>query len=289
MFTLENESLKVTIKLKGAELDSIHNKLNKIDYLWSGDATYWGKKSPVLFPIVGSLKNNTSFVNDKSLHLTRHGFARDAEFFVTEESNDAITLSLESNEDTLQVYPFHFRFDITYTLKDSTLSVTYLVRNTGDDDLFFSVGGHPAFKLPLDESMTYGDYYLEFNKKETAGRWPINDEGLIETRSTPLLNASNHLQLSRELFYQDAVVLKGLQSHKVLLKADNSAVGLELDFTGFPYLGLWAAKGADFLCIEPWCGVTDTAATDQQFASKEGINHLLPAETFERTWAVTVF
>jgi galactose mutarotase-like enzyme len=289
MFTIENTNLTVIISPKGAELQSIYNKELKQEYMWSGDAAFWGKHSPVLFPIVGTLKDDTYFFNDKTYHLGRHGFAREMEFTVTEQTSSTITLRLENNEDTLAKYPFAFRFDIRYELTDSSVKVTYSVGNTGQSAMYFSVGGHPAFKLPLMDGAGYNDYYLEFNHPEQAGRWPISKDGLIETIPVELLNNTNRLSLTKELFQHDALVFKGLSSNSVDLKSDKDVHGLSFDFTGFPYLGIWAAKNADFVCIEPWCGIADSVNNDQQLIKKEGIHALQPGKSFERSWSVTVF
>jgi galactose mutarotase-like enzyme len=289
MYSIESEILKVTVQQKGAELDSIFNRANNQEYLWSGDAAFWGKKSPVLFPVVGTLKNDTYYTNGKSYHLSRHGFARELLFEVSSQTANTITFTLRSNDDTYQKFPFHFRFDIIYAVTGNLLSVTYRVTNTGKAEMFFSVGGHPAFRLPLTAGSSYSDYYLEFSEEENAGRWPISKEGLIEKTSIQLLDNSRRLPLTKELFHNDAIVLKNLRSDKVKLKSDKSAEGIEFDFTGFPYLGLWAAKNADFICIEPWCGIADSVDADQQLETKEGINKLEADEVFERTWRVTLF
>jgi galactose mutarotase-like enzyme len=289
MLTIENEVLKVSVRTKGAELDSLFNKQEQLEYMWSADPQVWGKKSPVLFPVVGTLKDNTYFVNGKSYQLGRHGFARDMEFTVAAHTNDTVTLALESNAETLAKFPFHFRFAITYWIEQNRLSVLYSVTNTGDARMFFSVGGHPAFKLPLDENNDYNDYYLLFSQHEHAGRWPISKDGLIETQSIPLLGNADRLPLKKELFHKDAIVFKHLHSTNVKLTSDKSRAGLDFDFDGFPYLGIWAAKNADFVCIEPWCGIADSVNTDQQLEHKEGIQSLTASDTFERSWSVTVY
>lgn len=289
MVFLENDSLRVSILPKGAELQNIYNKQNRTEYLWNGDPAFWAKRSPVLFPIVGTLKNDTYFYEGKSYQLPRHGFARDKEFTVAGQSSTSATFTLVSNDSTLTVFPFAFRFDIVYTIERDTVTTTYRVTNTGDKDLYFSVGGHPAFKVPLSFECSYEEYSLEFSETEDAPRWPISAEGLIETTPTPLLEHSEQISLSRELFYKDAIVLKQLQSNKVRLICETSDTGLLFDFTGFPYLGIWAAKNADFVCIEPWCGVADSVAANQQLAEKEGINRLGAGKQFERSWSVTVY
>ena len=155
--------------------------------------------------------------------------------------------------------------------------------------MFFSVGGHPAFRLPLVDGTGYEDYYLEFNEEETKPRWPISKDGLIEKKSVPLLRSTDRLPLSKSLFAKDALVLKFPTSSIVSLKSEKTEHGLDFNFSGFPYLGLWAAPGADFLCIEPWCGIADSVDTDQQLISKEGINKLPAAAVFEKSWLLSLF
>ena len=291
MFTIENEYLKIEIHPKGAELQSIYNKKNLLEYMWGADPAFWGKKSPVLFPIVGSLKNDTYYFENKAYRLSRHGFAREMDFTVTDQTASSITFTLTRSDASFEKYPFQFRFDIIYSIKDNQLQVMYRVVNKGDinQTLYFSVGGHPAFKLPLLPGTVYTDYWLEFNKVEKAGRWLISKEGLIETSSAPLLNNTQKLPLAKELFYTDAIVFKQLRSEKVKLISDTARELFEFDFTGFPYLGIWAAKDADFICIEPWCGIADSVTTNQQLTEKEGINMLDSTDQFERSWKLTVY
>lgn len=289
MFTIENDHLKVGIQSKGAELQSIVNKEHDLEYIWSGDPAFWAKRSPVLFPFVGTLKENTYFYKGRPYHLSRHGFAREMDFSVEIQKINSITFALHHNEETLKNYPFHFHFYIRYALSGNVLSVTYGVWNKGEDQMFFSVGGHPAFKLPLTEGTMYDDYELRFNKKETAGRWPISKEGLIEKTPVPLLQETNVLALSKELFLKDALVLKNLQSDTVTLSSNKTDHGIDFHFPGFPFLGLWSAPNADFLCIEPWCGIADSIDSDQQLENKEGIMRLETEELFEVTWHAKFF
>jgi len=290
MFTLENEKLQINIAPKGAELTRIYHKENNIDYLWDAKPEVWGKHSPFLFPVVGALKENTFVYGGKNYQLSRHGFARDRAFEATEQKNDSITFSLHDDEASKAVFPFAFQFAITYRLAANKLSVTYTVHNPDNaSPLLFSVGGHPAFRLPLEQGLGYDDYTLLFNKQETIGRWPISKEGLIEEKAQPLLSNTNRLPLSKGLFAKDALVLKNLQSDSVTLQSDRSPHGLQFYFPGFPFLGLWAAPGADFLCIEPWCGIADSVHHNGQLEQKEGIIQLAPTETFAVTWSVRCF
>jgi galactose mutarotase-like enzyme len=289
MFALENQQLKISIHPKGAELQSIFHKVHQLEYMWSGDPAFWGKHSPLLFPIVGTLKANTYFYQDKSYSLSRHGFARDREFTVESQSPDAITFLLKSDEETRKVFPFDFELRIIYKLTAEGFSTTYRVKNPATAPLYFSVGGHPAFKVPLAEGTTYTDYYLEFDQTENSPRWPISKDGLIERESLPLLNNTRTLPLTKDLFIKDALVLKHPASSGVVLRSAKTEHGLRMDFPGFPFLGIWAAPNADFLCIEPWCGIADSVDSDQQWTNKEGINQLGADGTFERTWSLDLF
>ena len=287
MYTIENDVLRVQINPMGAELSSLFNKTTGLEYIWSGDASYWGKKSPVLFPIVGTLKDNQYFLNGKSYTMNRHGFAREKLFTVLSHSATSIHFELQSDEHSLQVYPFQFNFSLIYTISSTSLSVCYQVKNKGNEGMYFSVGGHPAFRLPLTDKLDYDDYYLSFNKNEMAGRWPISPDGLIESDSVPLLENRNELKLSKSLFFRDAIVLKHLESDEVQIKSDLDSGGISFSFKGFPFLGIWAAKDANFICIEPWCGIADSVDSTKVLAEKEGIEYLNAGELFERSWRVT--
>jgi galactose mutarotase-like enzyme len=289
MFQIENEYLQVVIDSKGAELKRVFHKTHLIDYMWNANPAYWAKTSPVLFPVVGTLKENTYYHEGRAYTLPRHGFARDKMFEVSNQQSHSITFSIESDPETLAVYPFHFVFSIVYTLNGDALTVAYHIQNTHNDVMLFSVGGHPAFKVPLVEGTSYEDYRLVFEKEETAGRWPISKEGLIEKTSQPLFNETKVLWLKKEFFSKDALVLKHLQSTLVQVTSDKTPHGLHFSFSGFPYLGLWAAPGADFLCIEPWCGIADSVDADQQLIHKEGILQLPPAKAFNVQWSVQFY
>lgn len=289
MVTIQNEILSVTINEKGAELNNIYHKKYQLEYLWDADPAFWAKRSPVLFPVIGTLKNNTYFFEGKAYELGRHGFARERLFSVWEQTDESVSFSLVSDPDTLDKFPFKFQFIVKYSLRQNLLEVAYEVKNHSETNIYFSVGGHPAFKVPLIEGTDYEDYYLEFNSLENAGRWPISKDGLIEAEPLPMLNNTNRLFLTKSLFLKDALVFKDLLSSQVSLKSDRTLHGLNFDFTGFPYLGIWAAPNANFVCIEPWCGIADSVDSDQQLTNKEGIVELRPEELFTRSWKVTFF
>jgi galactose mutarotase-like enzyme len=288
MHTIDNGHIKISVASKGAELKSFIDKTSGQEYMWSGDPVFWGKTSPVLFPIVGSLKDNTYFDNEKPYHLGRHGFARDMEFELASKTENSLSFLLKSTEETLKVFPFEFEFYIIYKIERKKCSVNYVVKNTGITPMYFSVGGHPAFAVPIFAGDVYTDYVLAFNKVENAGRYPIVEGGLLKTVPAPFLLNTAIVPLHKDLFKFDAIVLKHLNSTNVKLVSVKNGKGILFDFTGFPYLGIWAAPNADFVCLEPWCGIADSEYTTQQLTTKEGIQALRPAEKFDKTWSVEV-
>jgi galactose mutarotase-like enzyme len=288
MITLENEWLSVDIHPKGAELQRLYRKDLGLNYLWKGDPTFWGKHSPLLFPIVGELKDNTYYYQGKDYHLPRHGFARDREFeFATHNSQEAL-FTLQDDPTTLEIYPFPFLLEVHYSLKGSSLEVAYVVHNPAETALYFCIGGHPAFAVPLIEGQPYDTYQLTFSEEETAGRYEL-EGGLLQTIPSPFLNHQRILGLTTTLFAEDALVFKGLRSHQVTLGSPGTTHGLHFHVQGWPYLGIWAAPNAPFVCIEPWQGHADDVNTDQELIHKEGIIKLEAGDRWEKSWKVDLF
>jgi galactose mutarotase-like enzyme len=287
--TIENGTLSATIKTKGAELASVSHVNTALEYMWGADPAFWGKSSPVLFPIVGALKDNLFEYQHRNFTLPRHGFARDEDFQVESKSENRIVFLQHDTPSSMDKYPFHFELRLIYTLHENTLHTTYEVKNTGHEFLYFSIGGHPAFKVPITAGLKYEDYFLEFDQHETADRWPISKDGLIEITPEPFLKNEKRIPLTRQLFANDAIVLKHLKSKKISLRTDQDPHGLEVDFSGFPFLGLWASKNADFVCIEPWCGIADSENHNNALTVKEGIEKLASGDVWQRTWKVNFF
>lgn len=288
MITLENDYIKVSLAAKGAELQGLFSKETKLEYLWNANPKYWAKHSPVLFPIVGSLKNNSFTYQGKSYELPRHGFARDHVFSFEKISETEAVFTLTQNEDTLKVYPFYFELKLRYQLIDRKLNLTYEVKNTGTAELLFSIGAHPAFAVPNTPNTVYEDYYLAFNADEKLTFWKLED-GLVAD-DTALIELGGHrLNLKHNLFYNDALVFKTLQSNCISLLNTKNDYGLHFHFEEFPFFGIWAATDAPFVCLEPWCGVADSVNHDQELTRKEGIIKLDTGENWSRFWEVECF
>lgn len=288
LYSIESDQLRVQVAARGAELQSVMDTTKEREFLWQGDPAFWAKRSPVLFPIVGTLRENRYQYEGKWYEMGRHGFARDRDFELEVQEADQLQWLLRDDEETRRMYPFSFEFRIGYKVEQSTLTVTYLISNPGSDPLFFSVGGHPAFRVPVVANSNYDDYELCFEKQESAGRWPISPDGLIEQHTEPLLDNTTHLPLNKPLFSRDALVLKRLESRSMSLLDNNGNRYWTVRFDGFPYLGLWAGKGGDFVCVEPWCGIADSVAASQILTEKEGIQQINPGSSWQRSWQLEV-
>ncbi len=280
--TLKSGEVTAKIISKGAELKSL--RVGNRELMWSADPAFWGKTSPLLFPMIGTLKDGKTLINGSEYKITKHGFARDLEFTPEDFNGSSAMFSLVQNDYTKAMYPFDFKFTVRYTVKADGITVTYRVKNNSDTDMPFCIGAHPAFATPGD--MT--DYHLEFPKIETAAVPNYNlTTGLHEENNRrELMNEATELPLSHEMFYKDVCYFDRIRSRQVqLLNKEN--VGVRVDFPDFTSLGVWQAKDAPFLCIEPWCGSADFDDCTGVFAEKRGIEILAPGAEKPFTYTIT--
>lgn len=278
---IKNTFLTATINSFGAELCSLKNKENK-EYIWAGNSDFWGKHSPILFPIVGTLKNNSFHYNAKEYDLSRHGFAREMEFKLIDKKEDSATFSLQSTEETLRVYPFQFELQIIYTVDNYNLSIEYKVINKGNSKMPFSIGAHPAFALPGN----FEDYSIQFDKEEFLEYYLLEND-LISNQTKKLETQEGQIPLTYELFKNDALIFKTLKS-KSLTILENRNPFLRVNFKDFPSLGIWTKMNAPFLCIEPWFGYSDTNENSGNLFEKEGILVLEENATFRSEFSIEV-
>jgi galactose mutarotase-like enzyme len=274
MVILENDILKVVISENGAELQSIYHKTFRIEYLWQGNPAIWPRKAPVLFPIVGKVKNNTYLVAGKEYSLPQHGFARDNVFTCIHSTSTTCTYRLNHSKESLRVFPFEFELDIMYTIEHASLNIQYRIFNPSTHtELYFSIGAHPGFNCPLVEGETFGDYYLEFEKSEKLNRILL-EGGLRSDASEEVLLTNKKLPLSANLFsVKDAIVVSGLNSECISLKSTKSTHGLHFNYKNYPWFGIWSKPGP-FICLEPWMGVADDIHSTGDFTKKESIQKL---------------
>jgi len=280
--TISNKILSASIKHAGAELFSLIDNQNK-EYMWNGNPDFWPKHSPILFPIVGSLKNDTYTFDEKEYHLSRHGFARDKEFKLIEKTESSATFSLSYNEETLQKYPFKFELQIIYNLDENKLNIGYKVINKGETQLPFSIGAHPAFSLPEE----FSNYSIQFEKEEQL-EYSLLEDGLISNTTATLETSNNTVSLNYKLFENDALVFKALESNTLTI-LENSKPYLKVDFEDFPSLGIWTKENAPFICIEPWFGYSDTLEKYGDILKKEGIVLLEANQIFNAEFSIQVF
>ena len=279
--TISNSNLTASIKHFGAELYSLKNNGNK-EYIWEGNSDFWGKHSPILFPIVGTLKNNSYKYNDKEYHLSRHGFARDMEFELIEKMENSATFSIQSSEETLKVYPFLFELQLIYTLEENSLRIEYKVINKGASQMPFSIGAHPAFALPGN----FKNYSIAFEKEEPLEYYLLEND-LISNETKKLEVQNKQVPLTYELFENDALIFKTLESNSLTILENKNPV-LRVNFEDFPSLGIWTKMNAPFLCIEPWFGYSDTDENSGNLFEKEGIQILNSAESFEAKFSIEI-
>ena len=279
--TISNSTISASINHSGAELFSLKYNNNK-EYIWEGNPEFWGKHSPILFPIVGTLKNNTYTIDKKEYQLTRHGFARDMEFQLLEKTNNSAVFSLESNTETLKIYPFHFELQLIYSIENTTLNIEYVVINKGETKMPFSIGAHPAIALPQN----FKNYAFEFEKEETL-KFNLLENDLISNKTSILETVKNIVPLNYILFENDALVFKTLESNSLTI-LENSKPYVKVDFEDFPRLGIWTKNQAPFICIEPWFGYSDTAENSGDLFQKEGILVLDAEETFHSKFSIKI-
>ena len=286
---LENENYSVQINGIGAELCSFKSKLNDLEYVWQGNPEYWASTAPVLFPIIGALKNGVYQHNGQKYSVPKHGFIRHNENLVIKNKSESeITFSYASNEDLKKDYPFDFQFEITFSLHENVLTVTHLVTNNGDAEMLFSLGGHPAFNCPLLSSENYEDYYLEFDQEQILETTVLSNNGLLTDETFEVICNLKQIDLTEDLFANDALIFKDIPSKNVVLKSKNHGHSVTVKYDDFKNLGVWAKHKAPFVCIEPWLGVTDHENTTGVFKDKEGIIALPPNEIYEVKFEIEV-
>lgn len=286
---LENDDLKVTINHFGAELSSIVKKEGNTEYMWNADERFWKRSAPVLFPFVGSLKNKEFLYGGKAYPMGQHGFARDMEFSLVSNDGEQAWFSLSSDETTYEKYPFAFTLEIGYQLTDSTLKVIWKVVNEDEKQMYFSIGGHPAFMCPLNDEGKQTDYFIAFDTDHDLTYSKLSENGLVYKKDNLLATNGGNMQVTEHLFDEDALVVEGNQAHKVSLCKPDGGAYLTVSFDA-PLFGLWspAKKGAPFICIEPWYGRCDSEDFTGTLEEREYGHSLKAHETFETAFEIEI-
>jgi galactose mutarotase-like enzyme len=287
-YEIKNSFIRVKINSFGAQLNSLQKADENLEYIWQANPKYWNRHSPILFPIVGRLKDDSYIYQNQKYNMTQHGFARDKEFEVVKNEVDFIEFRLCSDEKTFEIYPFYFELFLSYKLEKNSLVISYKIINKSLDKMLFSIGAHPAFNWPLKEDEKKEDYYLEFEDIKQTKRYFLNDKGLVY-KNEDLEIIENKIALNEELFKNDALVFNDLNIKQLTFRSKKNDNFIKVDFENFPYLGIWSKpSGAPFLCIEPWFGVADEENSTQNLEDKKAIITLQKDEIFSCFYSIEI-
>ncbi|RHQ87463.1 aldose 1-epimerase family protein [Coprobacillus sp. AF21-8LB] len=290
MVELSNQYLTVNLHPKGAEIISIVGNQDHINYMWKRDACQWANSAPILFPIVGAIKNDTCRIDGKEYHMTQHGFARHNEFEIKNQSQTEVTFTLVSNAEIIKQYPFLFELNVTYKLVENTLTCFINVKNKDHQIIYFQIGGHPAFACPFMENESSNDYYVEFSEYETRNQKVIDvaKRGMSHVQ-LPFFDHEKRFFVRQQLFNNDAIVIKDFKSENISIKSLNHQKSIVFHMQGFDHVGLWTAKHVGgLLAIEPWVGHADYVDFDGEFKEKESCVALDTDKEFNVQFAVEI-
>ncbi len=288
IYEIKNGKFTAQVDSLGAQLISLKDEGN-FEYIWTGDPQYWKGHAPVLFPIVGALREGKAKIGGEWFSMGQHGLARHREFVLAEQKENSLSLRLSSDFETKKEYPFEFSFTVTYTLTENGMETRFSVENTGDKVMPFAIGGHPGFNIPVNEAAAFEDYVIRFEHPETQ-RCPaiVMGKGLINPGKTAFtLENQQEIPLRHSLFYEDALIFENLRSTKVQLVNPNTGKGVEMDFSGFPMLGIWSAQNdGPYVCLEPWTGCATCTDEGDEFEKKKGMTFLPAGGTAEFSFSV---
>ena len=290
MHILENDQLRVSISDHGAELSGIFDKKNNREVLWNADPAYWKRHAPVLFPNVGRLYNDTSLIDGKTYPSGQHGFARDMDFICTEETETSVTHLLEATDATKKAWPYDFQLYITHTLNDRDLTVAWKVVNKDQETMYFTIGAHPAFNVPVLPDTVQSQYHLTFNDEKELTYCLLSPEygTAIPDKTYTLHLENNSCPIDEHMFDHDALVFDNGQITKAGISLPDGTPYVEISCEGFPNFGIWSAIGAPFVCLEPWMGRCDNTGYEGELSQKPNINTLKPAEVFDKSYVISI-
>ena len=286
---LENNDLRIMVRSKGAELRLLQEKKDGTDYLWNGDPSWWKYCSPILFPIVGKVKNGKYKVDGKVYELPQHGLGRISEFELVNKATDSVSLKLRYSDETLKVYPYKFELTVSYVLTGKSVNVTWRVDNLDDREIIFSIGAHPALRCPIVEGESFSDRYLDFHGEEHCENMKTDADVLFLYEREKDLD-SDKMNLSYDIFKDGVHVFDNLKTGSITLRSTKSKKAITLSAPSYPYMGIWSPEkgGAPFVCVEPWYGHADYADFDGDFKDKEGIIALEKGKSFKTGYTLTI-
>ncbi|MFD0897265.1 aldose 1-epimerase family protein [Loigolactobacillus binensis] len=286
--SIKNQFLQANFTEKGAELTNLISLDSGTEYIWQADPQVWGRHAPILFPFVGRLKNDQYRYQGKTYHMGQHGFARDRVFTVSNQTATTISFKLTADAQSRKIYPFAFELTVTYQLIDNDLKVTYRVHNPATSELYFSIGGHPGFNVPVTPENKFEDYYISYEPKKSRVQIPLVGPFNDAAHKTLAATDIDH-DLTHELFQNDALIYELHQPNTFTLKNDHNHQGISVTVPDAPYTGIWSPypTTGNLVCIEPWWGIADNLETSGELTEKMGINELAGGEDFSGSYTIT--
>lgn len=285
-YKIGNDKIEITARSHGGEIISAKSKQYDREYLWNGDPEYWKYSAPILFPIIGKVKNGKYKVDGKEYELPRHGLARVSEFEMVKKTDNELTFELKYSDESLKVYPYKFLLQSNYKIEDNKVFITYSVQNIDDKKIYFSLGSHIAYMCDItsDESK---NSYLQFEKHENSDRLKLSADGFMYNKKEECLKDTDTIKLKKELFKDDALIFDDLKSDYIKVKSPDSDRELKMNFKEFPYLAIWSPMNeGQFISIEPWFGHADYDDFDDEFCKKEGSVALDVNKKFRCTFSI---
>lgn len=289
IYTLKNDKITVTVSTEAAELQTI-TAADGTEYLWYGDPKYWKGRAKNIFPYVARLTDGKYIMDGNEYSMTNHGFACHNSYDVVKAADNELVLELTDNEETAKCYPRKFAYRVKYAIDGNKLIYTFEVENRDERTMYFAVGGHPGFNVPLVEGKKFSDYKLRFKNKAEPVQIGFTENYFVSGEETPyVLENGDTIRLEHDLFKDDAIVLKGMDSC-VTLESEDDPHKVTVEYPDMKYLGLWHTPNSDapFVCIEPWCALPSTQDKIAVFEEQEDMVHLEPGKTYTNTWSIKI-
>ena len=281
--------LYVEVNENGAELSSLFSKKSKTEFLWQGNPAIWGQRAPVLFPIVGRLKDGKYEYGGKSYEMPSHGFASKSVFSAETTEDGSLILSMSDDKESRAMYPFSFVFRVIFTLKWNVLETIYQVENKTNGPMYFSFGSHEGYRCPRMPGESFDDYYIEFDHDNVYKCWTVSPNGLLTEPLEPRIDGGKRLQLNYGLFENDSLVFSDVPSGKISLGTNKSQTRVEIEYDDAPNVLIWTKAGAPYVCIEPWYGLPDFEDSSGDFTSKRGIISLEKGASFDWRHTISIY
>lgn len=286
IYNIRNEELSVDINTAGGSLWSIKDK-EGTEYLWQGDKAYWGDRAPNLFPYIARMTDKTYTLFGKEYHMNIHGFVKYMELSLCEQEGEYLTVELKSNEETREQYPYEFRYAVTYHLNGKTLEIMYQVTNEDEKDMYFGIGGHPGFNVPLEEGLSFEDYTITFAESKVPKRVLFSPDCFVTGEEDYPLKEGKILPLTHGLFDNDAVVL-GNGARELVISSEKGKKGVKVSYPKMDYVGFWHKPHTDapYVCVEPWSSLPSRMGVVEELSEQKNLICLPKGQTYQNLWSI---